>query len=113
MRFLFLEPSFIAEIPFAMKPSTLIFLSLCLAVVIGCNRMKGTYAGNDRAHFDKIVFTSKHKVELVFLGSVTEAEYEKEGDRIKINTAMGTQVLSIDNEGCLDGGFIMGKYCKE
>jgi hypothetical protein len=74
--------------------------------------MKGTYMGADTSHFDKIVFTSKHTVELIFLGSIVEAEYEKDGNHVKINTAMGTQVLNIDADGCLDGGFIMGKYCK-
>ena len=88
-------------------------LIISMVTLFGCNRMNGTYSGTDQAHFDKIIFTSNHKVELVFLGSVTEADYEKEGHQVKINTAMGTQVLRIDAEGCLDGGFIMGKYCKE
>ncbi len=96
-----------------MKPRRLIFILLCLPVLISCNQMKGTYLGTDRSHFDKIVFTSNHKVELIFLGSIVEAEYEKEGSQVKINTAMGMQILSIDSRGCLDGGFIMGKYCKE
>lgn len=96
-----------------MKPLALIFLFLCLMALIGCNQINGAYVGNDSAHFDKIVFISKYKVELVFLGSIIEADYEKEGNHIKINTAMGTQVLDKDSDGCLDGGFIMGKYCKE
>ncbi|MCK0147639.1 hypothetical protein MWU78_18435 [Arenibacter sp. F26102] len=96
-----------------MKPIMLMFFLLGVLFLGSCNRMKGTYVGADQSHFDKIVFTSKHTVELIFLGSVVEAEYEKVGGEVKINTAMGTQVLNIDTEGCLDGGFIMGKYCKE
>lgn len=96
-----------------MKPPTLKFLLLCFPVLISCNRMNGTYFGADQSHFDKIIFTSNHTVELIFLGSIVEAEYEKEGSQVKINTAMGKQVLNIDADGCLDGGFIMGRYCKE
>ena len=75
--------------------------------------MNGIYRGVQDAHFDALVFKADHKVELVFLGSRTEADYVKEGTDIKINTNMGTQVLSLDDKGCLDGGFVMGKYCKE
>ncbi len=96
-----------------MKPVKIFILVVAFSTMIGCNQMNGTYNGTDQAHFDKIVFVSKYKVELIFLGSTVEAEYEKEGNHLKINTAMGKQVLNIDKDGCLDGGFIMGKYCKE
>ncbi len=48
------------------------------------------------------------------MGQTRELAYEVNGKKLKIispNSAE-TQIFSIDNAGCFDGGGLLGKYCK-
>lgn len=90
--------------------------ALCILLLFfGCfgNSLSGTYIGQENAFLEKITFTSKNKVELTFFGSTTEATYSIEGEKVKINNAGENQILTITDDGCLDGGGFIGKYCKE
>ncbi|WP_340124614.1 hypothetical protein [Methylobacter svalbardensis] len=59
-------------------------------------------------------FTSDTKVELTvkFSDATAEADYLIEDDKVKISSAGQTQVFTIDKNGCLDGGQMIGKFCK-
>lgn len=84
-------------------------------LLFGCsgNGLSGTYVGQEGAFLEKMTFTSYDKVELTFLGATTEATYTLEGKKVKINNAGENQILTITENGCLDGGGFIGKYCKE
>lgn len=96
-----------------MKSFPWILMAPCLSTLIGCGGIEGTYSGTDQGHFDKITILPKQKVELVFMGSTMEVDYKREGDSITVMAPLGNQVFALDDEGCLDGGRLMGKYCKE
>ncbi|MBP0904091.1 hypothetical protein ACFSKN_08595 [Mariniflexile gromovii] len=84
-------------------------------IFFGCfeSGLSGTYVGQEGAFFEKLTFVSNDKVELTFLGTTTEATYTKEGKKVKIDNAGENQILTITENGCLDGGGFIGKYCKE
>jgi hypothetical protein len=83
--------------------------------MLGCtsNTLEGVYIGSDNAFFDQMIFKSNYKVELVFMGATTEADYSLEDNTVKIFTTNETQVLTITKSNCLDGGGFIGQYCKE
>ncbi|WOD43704.1 hypothetical protein [Hwangdonia lutea] len=89
---------------------------LCITALlfVGCfnTKLEGTYVGEEGAFLDKINFTSNSTVELTFFGSTTETTYTTEHNKVKINNAGEIQVLTITDNGCLDGGGFIGKYCK-
>lgn len=92
------------------KPLVATLLSLFLAA---CgSSIEGVYSGKDTGFLDQIEIKGDHKVELMFMGMLKEGTYEIEGDRIKINNAGEINILRIDGDGCLDGGGILGRYCK-
>jgi predicted small secreted protein len=93
---------------------------LCLVVLViaatltSCgSRVRGTYSGKDTGFLDKMTFESDGKVELTFMGMTKEGTYVVEDKKVKITNAGETHVLTIDDQGCLDGGGLLGKYCKE
>lgn len=42
-----------------------------------------------------------------------EATYEVDGKKVKVTTGGDTQIFTIDDTGCLDGGQLLGRYCRE
>jgi len=76
-------------------------------------KVSGVYSGKNTGMLDQIEFRDDGKVELTFMGSVQEGRYVVEDGRVKISHAGGgTQVFRIDDKGCLDGGGMLGRYCK-
>ena len=92
--------------------SIAIIFSLLLFSCLGSG-LKGTYVVQNNAFFEKLTFKSGHKVDIVFMGTTSEIEYELDGNKVKITNAGQNQILTITDDGCLDGGGIVGKYCKE
>ncbi len=92
---------------------TLAILAFTLCLLSCGNKLKGTYKGSNGAFFDQLTFVSNNKVELVFMGSTSEVEYTLEDGKVKITNTGQTQILTITDDGCLDGGGFVGKYCKE
>jgi hypothetical protein len=90
-------------------PTTLTVVSLALLGACG-NSLSGTYGKKGEVNFE---FHSNGKVELDILGPIQEANYVVEDGKVKISGAQGTMVLRIDDKGCLDGGVMMGKLCKQ
>ena len=83
-----------------------------LTLLLGCgNSLSGTYGQKGGVSFE---FHSNGKVELDVIGPVQEATYVVEDGKVKITSgSQGTMVLKIDDKGCLDGGLMMGKLCKQ
>lgn len=46
------------------------------------------------------------------MGMSTEITYELKGKELKLITPQGNQILNIDENGCIDGGKLLGKFCK-
>lgn len=99
----------------AVRKTLLISTTFCLNLaLIGCGHsLSGTYSGKGTGFLDKLHFKSGGKVELTFMGMTKEGSYEIEGNKVKVTNAGDTQVLTIDAQGCLDGGGLLGKYCKD
>lgn len=80
------------------------------AALAGCaDGLSGRYEGE--GFFDHLEFRDGGKVEIGFMGSVAEADYVVEGDRVKITRAGETQVFQRAGDGCVDGGGMLGRYC--
>jgi hypothetical protein len=89
-------------------------LTLSLAAC-GGGGLSGAYTpSGGYGFFEKMNFTSKNKVEITFMGQVREIGYETDGKTLTIiNPNAGeTQIFTIDNAGCFDGGGLIGKYCR-
>ena len=90
------------------------FVSL-VVILVGCgsgSSLDGVYSGENTGFLDKIEFVGGDKAELTFMGMTKEATYVVEDRKVKINQAGEVTILRIDDAGCLDGGGIIGKYCK-
>ncbi len=74
--------------------------------------IEGVYSGEDTGFLQKIEFRGDNKVELTFMGMTREGTYEIEDDRVKINNGGEISILKIADDGCLEGGGILGRYCK-
>lgn len=82
------------------------------AALVGCgDDFSGVYT-SDAGFFDKLDFTSSDTVEITFMGQTKEATYVVEDEKVKITIDGETQVFTVDDDGCIDGGGIIGKYCK-
>ena len=96
----------------------LVALALAVLVVASCGgaSLSGEYA--DDSGMFTYNFKPGGKVEITtnVLGTsqTVEMHYELEEGKVKVGTAGGPQqVITIDKEGCLDMGGIVGKLCKK
>ncbi|MEO7650962.1 MAG: hypothetical protein ABIZ80_10885 [Bryobacteraceae bacterium] len=88
-------------------------LTLVIATLSGCgSKVHGTYSGHGQGFLDKLTFKPRGKVEVTFMCMAKEATYVVEEDKVKVTNAGATQVFILDDKGCLDGGRLLGKYCK-
>ena len=95
-----------------LRRTALLLVAAPLALLLGCgNSLSGTYGKKGEVNFE---FHSNGKVDLDVIGPIQEATYVVEDGKVKItNGSQGTMVLRIDDKGCLDGGVMMGKLCKQ
>ncbi|HXG00781.1 MAG TPA: hypothetical protein VNL69_08335 [Bacteroidota bacterium] len=91
------------------------FLALALAA---CDSgLSGTYTPDGTSLYGNMItsltFKPGGKVEVTAMGTTQEASYEREGRKVKI-VAQGSAatIFTIDEKGCLDGGELIGKFCK-
>ena len=86
-------------------------LALLLGLAACGNSLSGTYGHKGGVNFE---FHTNGKVELDVIGPIQEATYVVEDGKVKItNGSQGTMVMKIDAQGCLDGGMLFGKLCKQ
>ena len=91
-------------------------LSLALAVLVVTSCGGGSLSGeySDASGMFTYMFKPGGKVEMATLGGTVEMHYELEDGKVKVGMGGGLQqVFTIDKEGCLDGGGMMGKLCKK
>ena len=93
------------------RASPLLFPALLAAACGG--GLSGTYSPVEGGFFQALDFTSGDKVQVTFMGQTREIGYQVDGKKLRIiNPDAGqTQIFSIDDAGCLDGGGFIGKYC--
>jgi hypothetical protein len=102
------------------KSQYLIVVSFVALLTLGfaaCGSgLSGTYTPDGKsfggALIDSMTFTSGDKVEISVQGITKEATYEVDDKRVKITAAGDTTIMAIDDEGCLDAGGLIGKFCK-
>ena len=84
---------------------------LSASLLSSCNSgLSGKYIGNRI----EVEFTSSSKAMVTVMRNTFEVEYEKDGKRIKLkstNPSVDNQILTIDEQGCLNGAG--DKLCKE
>jgi hypothetical protein len=99
--------------PLSHRPSLLALVPLLLAAC-GGGGLSGIYtATGGGGFFEKLNFTSGTKVEITFMGQTRELTYRVDGRTLKIQSPSAeTQIFTIDNAGCFDGGNLLGKYCR-
>ena len=102
-----------------MRAITLLFL-LPLLGACGGGGLEGTYSGTDaggeRTGFlDSITFKSGNRLEASFLGQTKQGTYSVEGKEVTLKVADddSPEVLTIMEDGCLEGRGILGRYCRE
>ena len=93
-------------------------LIITTALLAGCgSRLSGTYSTVPAGEglYKQIKFISGSKAELtIFVTDQTiEGPYVVEGDKVKITAGGQTQVFTIDKNGWLNGGEMIGKLCKK
>ena len=93
-------------------------LILVTAFLAGCgSKMSGTYNidANGGVPFKSLNFTSGTKVELTaaMTGGISEATYVVDGDKVKISAAGSTQIWTIEKDGSLNGGELIGRFVKQ
>lgn len=90
-------------------------MAMTAAVVLaGCggSGIEGTYSGRGTGFLQQMVFKPDGKVELTFMGMTKEGTYVVEDQKVKVTNGSDTSILTIADDGCLDGGGILGRYCK-
>jgi hypothetical protein len=95
--------------PKTFQAPTLATLTLALAA---CGGLSGTYSGKGTGFLESLTFHSGGKVDATFMGMTKEGTFKKDGKRVTITVNGDTQVLTLADNGCLEGGGILGTYCK-
>jgi hypothetical protein len=96
--------------PKTFHASSLATLTLAFAA---CGGLSGTYSGKETGFLDDLTFHSGGKVDATFMGMTKEGTFKKDGKRVTITVNGDTQVLTLAANGCLEGGGILGTYCKD
>ncbi|MGE0624131.1 MAG: hypothetical protein AB7I04_05260 [Pseudomonadales bacterium] len=73
--------------------------------------IEGVYTGEE-TFLDQIEIRDDERVELMFMGAIREGIYNVEGDRLRITAGGETNVFRINDSGCLEGGALLGTYCR-
>lgn len=95
------------------------FATLLLLALTGCERgLSGTYTPDGNSLYGEMIssltFKPGGKVEVTAMGTTQEVMYEVEGKKVKImGEGKSATIFTIDENGCLDGGKMIGKFCKK
>jgi hypothetical protein len=86
-----------------------------LAVVLalaGCGGgVSGTYTGS-QGMIQSMTFDGG-EVEIMSIMGIETGTYEVDGDRLHVTIQGETQTLAINDDGCIDGGMMIGVLCKD
>jgi hypothetical protein len=98
--------------------TAILFVILLMLALAGCDSaLSGTYTSDGSAPFGNVIksmtFKPGGRVEVLAMGVTRELPYEREGKKIKITDERNVAtIFTIDDNGCLDGGEMIGKFCK-
>lgn len=91
---------------------------LALAIAIAFSpgawaaKLEGEYLGTGNSFFEKLSFRSGGKVRVTFMGMTKVGTFEVDGQEVLITVGNETNVFTLDDQGCVAGGGLLGKYCK-
>ncbi|MEZ5558193.1 MAG: hypothetical protein R3E86_06550 [Pseudomonadales bacterium] len=86
---------------------------VALLLLSGCgSSVEGVYSGKDTGFLDQIELKGDNRAELMFMGTIREGTWEVQDGKVRINNNGDISLLTIDDQGCLDGGNLLGRYCK-
>jgi hypothetical protein len=89
----------------------------CIGIVACSHGLSGTYLpkggglGNGLV-MSKMEFVSGDSVNLTMMEQNIRTNYKIDGKQVLIGVNGQQQVFNIDDDGCLDGGNLFGKFCK-
>jgi hypothetical protein len=87
---------------------------LASVILSGCGSgVSGTYTSDGDGMIEKMEFKSGGKVEITAMGQTKEGTYEVENKKVKVTIGGETNILTINDKGCLDGGGFIGTLCKK
>ena len=96
----------------------IIVVALACLALVGCGKsLSGTYLpkggglGNGLV-MEKLEFSSGDVVTVSMMAQTIRGSYKIDGKQVLITLSGQQQVFTIDNDGCLDGGGVFGKFCK-
>jgi hypothetical protein len=99
-----------------MRKMTSLGLLSCL-FLFGCgDGLSGVYVNQDQdqvSAIEKIELKSGKAFVTTLAGPTVGGDYSVSGDKITIAAPSGSLVLTSDGKGCLDGGDMLGKFCKK
>jgi hypothetical protein len=87
-------------------------ISMTLPPTAWSAKLEGDYQGTGNSFFEKLSFRSGGKVRVTFAGMTKVGTFEIDGNEVLVTIANETNVFTIDAEGCVVGGGLLGKYCK-
>lgn len=104
---------------FAHPNRTFLSIALLIAATVGLGGcgggLDGTYTPQGEsiasALIESLTFKSGGKIEIKAMGQTKEGTYEIEDDRVKITISGETNIFTISGD-CIDGGGMLGKFCK-
>ncbi|WP_321474660.1 hypothetical protein [uncultured Paludibaculum sp.] len=99
-----------------MSKNRFLFAAAAVAAfgLAGCGaRVSGVYKPNGPAFLDSLNFKSGGKVDLTFMTMTKEGTFAVDGKQVKVTNGGDTQVFTLDDKGCLNGGALLGRYCKD
>jgi hypothetical protein len=99
-------------------PTFLSVAALLACLCVGCSGgLKGTYTPVGQTFggmlISNVTFNAADKVEVTAMGMIHEGTYVLDGKRVKITVSGDTTIMTIDEQGCLDAGGMIGKLCKK
>jgi len=90
-----------------------IIILACALTLTACGRsVSGVYKGQKDAVFNQIAFSSDDKVSVTFGGSVVVGTFKVDGDKVDVTVNGDTREFMKDDNGCLEGGPLIGTYCQ-
>jgi hypothetical protein len=88
-------------------------LAVCCVLLGGCgDAVEGTYTDSESAVTIELRGDGKAFVSLGTLGT-NAGEWERDGDRVILNVGGESSVLTINDDGSLDGGMMLGTLKKK
>jgi hypothetical protein len=86
----------------------------------GCgSRLSGTYLPSGKPPsvigfvYEKFEFGSGETVDIVIMDVTRRGTYKIDGKKVAMTLNGESLVMVMDDKGCLDGGELIGKYCKK